>query len=292
MSGQPAVIVNKRGGFFTALVQGFFGFLIVGTICAALLGVYGLWVFDKKSGQVFTVAKDLANNLEDWDEVLPPAVSDALHSVRAPQYRNQLAVTATVVPASLGTPPTDVSADGDAAAAAPFGRVLVEIRNNGDQTLSLLTLLVTVLDAEGVPVEQTVSAAATPLTFDVADGPDRFIWRGPLLPGNTRRYVLLPPCGNRHPRHVFHGHDRARIEYRDAESTDLPHRLGPRGAPSPAGTLPLLVPADATVSIEITDIRLWEPPPARDSAQPTPADVSAEHNATALPHGVPSVRFA
>lgn len=189
MSTQPSVVVNKKGGVLTALVQGFFGFLIVSVVCGTLLGAYALWVADKKTDIAlewteklgnggFAVVNSLAQNLKDWREIAPPIVADALNDRRAPEYRADLAIDATVVPG---------------VDSGRLGRVLVEVTNNGDKTVSMMSTRVVLSNANDVPFEEAVACVATPVALQIEEQQ----LRGPLMPGSSRRFILTKDCEGR-----------------------------------------------------------------------------------------------
>ncbi|MBN2446626.1 MAG: hypothetical protein JXO22_07870 [Phycisphaerae bacterium] len=182
MSSQPSVIVNKKGGFLTALVQGIFGFLIVTVICASIIGIYGLWVVDKKTtdaigfvhsvtDESFDLVAKLSENLRHWREIAPPMLADALSDERRVEYAEDLDVDISVVP-------TEDSKH--------TGHILVEVTNHGAQAVTWLTARVEISPDGRVPEQEYITAIATPITFQC----DEDKLRGPLLPGSTRRYVL------------------------------------------------------------------------------------------------------
>lgn len=175
MSGQPAVVVNKRGGFFTALVQGLFGFLIVGIVCATVLGAFGFWVFDKKTSEFFSIVTSVAGNAENWREIAPEFLSDALNDRRALAYDEKLDINVRMMP-STGQRGGNV--------------VVAEVANRGDELVSMLSLRVTVEDGDGVPVFEEVIAAATPISMQLDHD---VILRGPLRPGSYRKILIHPP---------------------------------------------------------------------------------------------------
>lgn len=164
MSSPPAVIVRK-GGALSALAYGFFGLLVTTVACAAGLGVYGMWIAQNKFDRLLSTSAGLLANLPDWQAALPPALADGLRDRRAPEYRRQLDVTVRLVPRSRGP------------------RAVVAVSNQGPETVSLLALRVVVLDQDGVPAQERICYAATPVALD--DG-----WRGPLLPGAARELAL------------------------------------------------------------------------------------------------------
>jgi hypothetical protein len=62
-----------------------------------------------------------------------------------------------------------------------WAQPVVTVTNRGSEIVSVLALRVVLVDEAGVPVEQEVSYAATPLACHDE-------WPGPILPGETRRY--------------------------------------------------------------------------------------------------------
>ena len=167
MNSSPSVIVNK-GGPLTALVKGVFGIVMVIVVCGTALGLYALRMADRELGgitqQVLAAIPDVVRALPEWQKGLPPQLADALNDRRAFEYRGSLDV-ATKVRSGRGLD------DGDAV-------VTIEVTNNGDEVLSLLTLRLLVEDDSTKAADMNV-VVATPAA--IGD------WRGPLLPGQSRR---------------------------------------------------------------------------------------------------------
>ena len=166
MSTGPSVIVNKKGGFLSALAHGVFGFLTATVVCVSGLGFYGLWVVNSSAGQIIGTGRDLSvlilETLPDWQKALPPALADAVNDRREPSYRDQLDVSVRFKPGK------------------DHPRAVVQIKNTGDETVSLLMARIVVLDEDGEPIHVFAEPVATPLAFDDHD------WPGPILPGSTR----------------------------------------------------------------------------------------------------------
>ncbi len=162
---QPTVI--KRGGFLSAIAHGFFGLLIVVVVSAATIGVYSLHIVDEKLDRVLgmgtSAAGSLPATLTELQKALPPALADALHDERAPEYRSQVDVKARLTD---GLQPDQ-------------RQVVIEATNNGDRVITLMAVRVVLVDANDVPVSSIMTYAATPLTIDRD-------WRGPILPGSQR----------------------------------------------------------------------------------------------------------
>ncbi len=165
MSTMPAVIV-KKGGFFSALAVGFFTFLTVGVVCASVVGLYGMHIVNSKTWQVLQFGSSIAEQLPNWQRALPPALAEAIQDRRDPAYREQLKVTTRL----------NRSRDSER------GSVVIEVSNTGDEAVSLLALRLVLQDELGTPVHEIPTYAATPLTIEGE-------WRGPILPGSTRRFV-------------------------------------------------------------------------------------------------------
>ena len=167
MNSSPSVIVNK-GGPLTALVKGVFGIVMVVVVCGTALGLYALRMADRELGgitqQVLAAIPDVVRALPEWQKGLPPLYADALNDRRALEYRKSLDVATKVR--------SGHDMDDDSAV------VTIEVTNNGSEVLSLLTLRLLVEDDSTKSADMTV-AAATPVGIGN--------WRGPLLPGQSRR---------------------------------------------------------------------------------------------------------
>jgi hypothetical protein len=172
MSPSPTVVV-KKGGVLTALVSGLFGLLIVCVICATGLGWYGLSLADRKVADVFNAGTTLLRVLPEWRQSLP-VLGDALNDRRAPEYRNALKATAALWP--------ERGPRGGAVA-------MVEVTNGGPAMVTYLTARIVASDHDGVPRCERRTFIATPVTLPEGD------WRGPLLPGDTRKLAIALPRG-------------------------------------------------------------------------------------------------
>ncbi|MCA9244951.1 MAG: hypothetical protein KDA32_13415 [Phycisphaerales bacterium] len=164
MNPGPSVVVRK-GGFFSALVTGFFGFLITVVLAVTILGVAAMWVFDSRVTQLFGFAETAVRGLAGWRETFPPALVDALDDRPANDYWSNVDVGFEFVQDERRP------------------RMAVTIQNHGAETISLLTLQVLLRDEAGVPVHDFMLPVATPLPLD-DDLP------GPILPGSTRTLVV------------------------------------------------------------------------------------------------------
>lgn len=167
MSAMPAVIV-KKNGFFSSLFFGLFGFLTVVVLVAGGLGFYTLRIADSTANGVFTLTGDIVGGMPDWMDNLPPFLSETLDDRRAPNYRAQIDVSAETVQ-------SPESRDGYV--------TVVTVDNRGPETISLLALSITLENEDGLPVQERRVYAATPLVIDEDE------WRGPLMPGESRRFI-------------------------------------------------------------------------------------------------------
>lgn len=190
-----ASVIVKKGGFWASLVSGFFGLLMTTVICGSGLGAYAIHVFDKKTGDLTDVGGRLLENLPKWREALPPALADAVNDRPAVEYREHL----------------DVSVQLGKTGRAGQRKAVLRIENRGSETISVLAINLVLKDADGVPIGDRVTYAATPVAFDDD-------WRGPILPGSVREFT----------RWVSDGEKASAIGY---EITTL-RVLEPRAAPS------------------------------------------------------------
>jgi len=167
MTSMPAVIV-KKSGFLSALCYGVFGLLMTCVVCGSVLGFTALRILDRQASNALTLGGEVLQGLPRWKEALPPTLADALSDRRAPEYRDRLEYTVRLEPARRDR---------------KRSLAVVEVKNTGDQIVSLLALDVVVDDERGVPVQDFRTYAATPLAFDEGE------WRGPLYPGTTVKYT-------------------------------------------------------------------------------------------------------
>jgi len=155
---------------WTALFLGMFGLGGVVLVTGTTVVLYGMRIAEKNIADVFGLAEHTVANLPEFIESLPPSIQDLLNDRRAPEYQDQIDVQVRLVGESEGR------------------RVFpaLTITNNGDKVVSLLTVRVAALDAEGTPVQEWTELVATPIGVE-----DEL--RGPLMP-NATRYVRLQRC--------------------------------------------------------------------------------------------------
>jgi hypothetical protein len=163
--GKVAPVVVHRRSFASALVLGFFGTLCVVIICGASIAIYGMTMVNDKLDELIAMSPEALTAVASWQEALPPAVADALHDRRMPEYRGQVEIN------------TELVRDWRSERQIP----VVEVTNNGDQVISLMSLRLLIQDDASVPIEELTIYAATPIALESE-------WRGPLLPGSTRRF--------------------------------------------------------------------------------------------------------
>jgi len=168
MSTMPAVIV-KKGGFLSALFTGFFSFLVVVVICASGLGFYALHSANNIVEGVFGVTGNVITGIPEWQDKLPPLLAETLDDRRAPDYRGSVEIETRLI--SLPSERSQFA-------------TMIEVSNNGAETITLLSMNVTLENVDGVPLSERRVYAATPITVDQDD------WRGPLMASESRKFIV------------------------------------------------------------------------------------------------------
>ncbi|MCH7632475.1 MAG: hypothetical protein IIB59_04615 [Planctomycetes bacterium] len=155
----------------TALFLGIFGVAAVVVTTAGATVLYGLSILDNKSSAIISFAGDTIEGLPELIAALPPALADVLNDRRAPEYASSLDVGVRFV------------SDRKTGSIRP----VITVENKGDEVVSMLALRVAAMDRDGIPIRDWTAVVATPIAIDDEweDG-----WRGPLMPGATRRVVL------------------------------------------------------------------------------------------------------
>lgn len=169
MHGMPEYVVSRRMSFLTAMALGASAVMVTGVVCGTGVLCYGLSILDRKANNVVTLARAALDGLPELRKNLPPVLADVIQDARRPDYVAKLAVNARLV--------EEADREGRY-------RAVVEIKNNGDQVVSLLAVRAVVLDAKQAPISEWTEYLATPIAGNDGD------WRGPLLPGATRRVPL------------------------------------------------------------------------------------------------------
>jgi hypothetical protein len=168
MSDYPH-ITYKRHTFFSALVMGLCALLITVILSGTAVVLYGMhFVGDKSEKIVTSFLEDAVQGLPVLQKSLPPVLGDLLDDRRLPDYRDQLEIRArtTVQDEQRGRMRTEI-----------------KVTNNGDETVSLLSLRVIILDSREGILDESNQWAATPIAADDD-------WRGPILPGSSRRFAV------------------------------------------------------------------------------------------------------
>jgi hypothetical protein len=171
----PPQIIQKRMSFFSVLALSVTAFLITVVVSAAGIGIYSLRIVDRKADGLVGLVGEVAKNLPDLRDALPPALIDAMDDERRPDYLKQMAIQVRLVE------------DEDRPSRR---RIIVEVENKGDEVVSMMTLRLIGMDKNGDPVTEHRTWVASPLQLD-GD------WRGPLLPHETRRFSIRCYDGDR-----------------------------------------------------------------------------------------------
>lgn len=163
-----ATVVQRRMGFGTALVLGLTGVTMTAIAAGTGITIYGMRIFNLKTGNLMEFAGETLKHLPEYRKALPPALADAIDDVREPKYREQLDVNVKWVKSEPSK---------------RRRRAVVEVKNNGDKTISMMSMRLVGLDNDGDPITEETAYAATPIQIDDD-------WRGPLLPRETRKFVV------------------------------------------------------------------------------------------------------
>jgi hypothetical protein len=161
-------VVRKPVSFLSMAAIGISSVLVTAIVSGVGLAAYGIRVFDKKTSDLPTLIRETVSVLPELRASLPPALADAINDVRRPDYRSSLKIT------------LKESAKPDRWGGRKVGIV---VENQGDEMVSLLSMRVVGTDEDGTPVTERNICAATPMQIDNE-------WRGPLMPGETRRLVV------------------------------------------------------------------------------------------------------
>jgi len=169
---QPSYITFRRHTFLSSLALGLSAIVITLLVSGTVVALYVVHLASQKSEVVLTLAKDAVHGLPEFTQSLPPALSDMLDDRRDPKYTQELSISAKTV-----SEPDE------------HGRIRTEIEivNNGDAVVSLLSLRITLLDDKEQLFCESQEWAATPVAADSN-------WRGPILPGSKRHIVCQAGC--------------------------------------------------------------------------------------------------
>jgi hypothetical protein len=162
----------RRISAFGALVFGLSAVAITIIASGAAIVFYGMSIVDRKTDTLTGTVRALLEDLPAIRAALPPVLADAVNDARRPDYVRQLKIEAALNPVGER-------------AGRPCPAISVE--NAGDQVVSMLAVRVVALDAQRNPIREWTEYLATPLAVQNE-------WRGPLLPGSTRRAMLNRAC--------------------------------------------------------------------------------------------------
>jgi hypothetical protein len=164
---QPSYITLRKHTFLSSAALGLSAIVITLLISCTVMALFAVHLAGQKTERVISLAQSAVRGLPEFTQSLPPALSDMLNDRRDPRYCDQLGICAKVV-----------------SEPSPHGgiRTAIEITNNGDAVVSLLSLRITVLDDKERLLCESQEWAATPVMAD--DG-----WRGPIMPGSKRRFI-------------------------------------------------------------------------------------------------------
>ena len=169
---QPSYITVRKHTFLSSTAMSLSAIIITVLISCTVVALYAVHLASEKSDQVISLAQNAVRGLPEFTKSLPPALSDMLDDRREPQYYKELAISAKVLPEP-----------------AQHGgvRTAIEITNNGDAVVSLLSLRITLHDDKEQLLCESLEWAATPVA---ADGG----WRGPIMPGSRREFISNAGC--------------------------------------------------------------------------------------------------
>jgi hypothetical protein len=165
-----STIVQKRMSFLSVLVLSVA--FVTMAIILSLTGItiYGMRLVDKKTDNLSGLIEQTVRSLPAVKESLPPALADAFEDQRRPDYLQNLVISTKLI--------------GDNADRGwRRCRVVVDVQNKGDETVTLMSMRLVGLDANDEPVMERSTWVATPLQLDCE-------WRGPLLPHETRHFAV------------------------------------------------------------------------------------------------------
>lgn len=166
MSDYPQ-ITYKKHTFLSSLAMGFSAVLITLIISSTAVVIFGIHFAGDKSELLISLAEDAVRGLPELQKNLPPILADVLDDRREPEYCKQLEITTN----------TTFLQDRHG-----MLRTAIQVVNNGQEVVSLLSLRVVVLNEDNEILAESNEWAATP--FAAEDD-----WRGPLMPGSSRRFI-------------------------------------------------------------------------------------------------------
>jgi len=182
-------IVYKKHTFLSSVALGLSAVAIVCIICCTAVMIYGVHFAGAQSEKFMAITGDVFDGIPDIIQSLPPLAADVLNDQRLPSYSGEIEATARII-----------AADNHGQA-----RTQIEVTNNGERLITMLSLRITILDANDEIVSESNEWAATPLAAD-------HDWRGPLMPNSHRRFNS---GSHRLPRDTDQAHLRAEVEITD-----------------------------------------------------------------------------
>lgn len=186
----PYVYPERRqsviGTFFKCLAL----IAVTGIVCGTGVVMGTLGIANGRIGTVLRLADHAIDDLPATLRNAAPILADATKDRRDPAYAALLAVNATVSDEQGDDEEADTHRRSRRHEHWDTGRAVVEIHNRGDKVVSVLALRVVSLGASDRPITDRTVYGATPLAIENE-------WRGPLLPGSTRKIVVRCPSGTR-----------------------------------------------------------------------------------------------
>ncbi len=173
MTGQPSFITLRKHTFLSSVALGFSAVVITIAVCCTTVLLYTVHLAGEKSERLVMLAESAVKGLPNLAKSLPPVLSDMLDDHRQPDYAGKLDISAKVSPHP---------------GRHGLTRTTIEITNNGQEVVSLLSLRIILVDENGQFVSESQEWAATPLATDSE-------WRGPIMPGSRRYFVAHSMSG-------------------------------------------------------------------------------------------------
>jgi hypothetical protein len=166
MADYPQINYRKHT-FLSALAMGLSALGIALIISCTVVIIYGMHFAGEQSEKIVSVVENAVRGLPDLQKSLPPVLADFLNDRRQPDYSSQLEISAKTIllPDQEG-----------------MVRTTIEVANNGNEVVSLLSLRVVVLTAHDEILVESNEWAATPIAAE-------HDWRGPLMPGSHRYFT-------------------------------------------------------------------------------------------------------
>ncbi len=162
-------VTYRQHTFLSSLVSGLSMIIVILIICVTIIAVYGMNLAGQKSEEIISLAQNAIQGVPAIMESLPPVASDIVNSERAPEYRDNIEITAEPV-----TMPQN---------AARLGVSMI-IWNKGSMVVSLMSLRIVILDNSNNIISEMNRWVVTPIASDND-------WPGPLLP-DSKRYISFP----------------------------------------------------------------------------------------------------